>query len=91
MKNFINSLLRKTGYQISRFDTAPYVFRNKLKNFLDENVPRGKILDIGSAQWNYPKEHFKNVITLDLQPPLTLLEALWICRSTVKASTVLFA
>lgn len=73
MKNFINNLLRKTGYQVSRFDTAPYIFRDTLKSFLDENVPQGKILDIGSAQWNYPKEHFKNVTTLDLQPPADVI------------------
>lgn len=73
MKNFINSILRKIGYQVSRFDAAPYAFRDTLKSFLDENVPQGKILDIGSAQWNYPKEHFKNVTTLDLQPPADVI------------------
>ena len=73
MKNFINNLLRKIGYQISRFDAAPYVFREKLKEFLDENVEQGNILDIGSAQWNYPKEHFKNVTTLDVRPPADVI------------------
>ncbi len=73
MKNFINNLLRKIGYQVSRFDAAPYVFRDTLKSFLDENVKKGDILDIGSAQWSYPKEHFKNVTTLDLQPPADVI------------------
>jgi len=73
MKNFINNLLRRTGYQISKFDTAGYVFRDKLTELLDENVSGNAILDIGSAQWNYPKEHFKNVTTLDIQPPADVI------------------
>ncbi|PCI30367.1 hypothetical protein COB55_00160 [Candidatus Wolfebacteria bacterium] len=73
MKNFINSIFRKTGYQISKFDAAPYVFRDKLKMFLDENVQEGNILDIGSAHWNYPKEHFQNVTTLDLKQPADII------------------
>jgi ubiquinone/menaquinone biosynthesis C-methylase UbiE len=73
MKNFINSLLRKIGYQISRFDTAPYVFRDALKSFLDKNVQKGRVLDIGSGQWSYPKEHFQNVTTLDLKPPADII------------------
>jgi len=76
MKNFINMLLRKTGYQISKFDAAPYVFRDRLKNFLKEHVQQGKILDIGSAEWNYPKEHFKNVTTLDLRPPADVIASI---------------
>lgn len=73
MKNLINNLLRKTGYQISKFDTAGYVFRDKLTELLDKNVSGNAVLDIGSAQWNYPKEHFKNVITLDIQPPADVI------------------
>lgn len=73
MKNLINTILRKTGYQISKFDDSGYFFRNKLAEFLNKNVPAGTILDIGSAQWNYPKEHFKNVTTLDIQPPADVI------------------
>jgi len=73
MKNFINNLFRKMGYQISKFDATPYVFREKLKEFLDENVSGSTILDIGSAQWNYPKEYFQNVTTLDLKPPADII------------------
>ncbi|MBI5817165.1 MAG: class I SAM-dependent methyltransferase [Candidatus Yonathbacteria bacterium] len=73
MKNFINNLLRKIGYQISRFDAAPYVFREKLKEFLNQNVSGSAVLDIGSAQWNYPKEHFQNVTTLDQKQPADII------------------
>jgi ubiquinone/menaquinone biosynthesis C-methylase UbiE len=72
MKNFVNKLLRKaTGYQISRFDASRYIFRDKLKEFMSEQSLQGEILDIGSARWNYPKEHFykANVTTLDVEPP----------------------
>ncbi|MCK5021956.1 MAG: class I SAM-dependent methyltransferase [Candidatus Pacebacteria bacterium] len=73
MKNFINNIFRKVGYQISKFDPSPYLFRDKLKEFLDKNVSGNAILDIGSAQWNYPKEHFSNVTTLDMQPPADII------------------
>ena len=73
MKNFINNILKKIGYRISKFDTAPYIFRDELKTFLNKRVPDGVILDIGSSKWNYPKERFKNVITLDLQPPADVI------------------
>lgn len=73
MKNFINSLLRKMGYQISKFDNLGYVFREKLIELLNNNVSGETILDIGSSQWNYPKEHFKNVTTLDIQPPADVI------------------
>lgn len=73
LKNLINNILRKIGYHISRFDMAPYVFRDTLKDFLNQNVRKGKILDIGSAQWNYPKEHFQNVTTLDLRAPADVI------------------
>lgn len=73
MKNFINNLFRRAGYQISKFDSASYAFREKLTDFLDENVSGTAILDIGSAQWSYPKEHFQNVTTLDLQPPADVI------------------
>lgn len=76
MRNFLNNILKKvTGYQISKFDALGYVFRAKIKEFLDENSPQGKILDIGSALWNYPKEHFaqQEVTTLDIQPPADVI------------------
>ena len=73
MKNFINNLLRKLGYQISKFDAASYAFRDKLAEFLDENVSGGAILDIGSARGSYTKEHFQNVTTLDLVPPADVI------------------
>ena len=76
MKNYINNLLKKlTGYQISKFDQSPYKFRGKLIDFIEQNSPRGKILDIGSARWNYPKNRFgkDNVTTLDLEPPADVI------------------
>lgn len=76
MKTFINNLLRKfTGYQISKFDIAPYKFREILSEFLDQNKPTGKILDIGSARGSYSKEHFgaENVTTLDIEPPADVI------------------
>ncbi len=77
MKNFINNILRKTiGYQLMKFDSAPYTFRAKMEEFIDRNAPAsGKILDIGSARWNYPKEHFgsERVTTLDLEPPADVI------------------
>lgn len=52
-----------------------YVFRDKIKEFLDEQSPQGEILDIGSARWNYPKEHFHKgkVTTLDIEPPADVI------------------
>lgn len=76
IKNHINNLLKElVGYQISKFDSSPYQFREKLICFLEQNSPKGKILDIGSSKWNYPKEHFgkNNVITLDIEPPADVI------------------
>jgi ubiquinone/menaquinone biosynthesis C-methylase UbiE len=76
MRNFINNILKRaTGYQLSKFDTAPYIFREKLYEFLEQSSPSGKILDIGSARCNYPKDHFggENVTTLDLEPPADVI------------------
>ncbi len=76
MKNIINALLRKiTGYQLSKFDAAPYAFREKLIDFIEQSRPSGKILDIGSARWDYPKKRFgtKNVTTLDVEPPADVI------------------
>ncbi|MFA6601253.1 MAG: class I SAM-dependent methyltransferase [Candidatus Paceibacterota bacterium] len=73
MKNFLNNLLRKIGYEISRFDSSRYNFRDELKTFLTKEVVGSKILDIGSAQWNYPKDHFKGITTLDLQAPADVI------------------
>ena len=76
MKESLNNIIRKiTGYQISKFDSSAYIFRDKIKEFLDEQSPRGDILDIGSAQWNYPKEHYsgEKVTTLDIQPPADII------------------
>lgn len=66
-------MLRKVGYQITRFDATSYQYRDRMKEFLDAHVPQGKILDIGSGPWPYPKEHFKNVTTLDVQPPADVI------------------
>ena len=66
-------ILRKAGYQISKFDDAGYAFRDRVKEFLDRNVSGDKILDIGSGPWPYPKQHFKNVTTLDMQPPADVI------------------
>lgn len=73
MKNIINNFFRKIGYKISKFDETAYTFRNRLAEFLDKNVSGKKILDIGSSRCNYPKEHFKNVTTLDIQPPADII------------------
>lgn len=75
MKNLINNILRKTiGYQLVKFDSAPYMFRESLHAFLEQQSPHGKILDIGSARGSYAKERFgKQVTTLDLEPPADVI------------------
>ncbi|MDE2173231.1 MAG: class I SAM-dependent methyltransferase [Patescibacteria group bacterium] len=76
MKNFINNILRRMiGYQLVKFDSAPYTFRKSLYAFLEQQSPHGKILDIGSARNNYPKERLgkENVTTLDLEPPADVI------------------
>ena len=74
MKNFINALLRSlTGYQLSKFDTAGYAFRDKLTELITASNPHGNILDIGSAQGSYLKEHYSNVTTLDMQAPADVI------------------
>lgn len=74
MKNAANSLLRRIfGYQLVKFDPTPYQFREKLVAFIEDERPAGKILDIGSARWSHPKERFRNVTTLDLEPPADVI------------------
>ena len=71
IKNLTNNFLRKiTGYQLARFDALSYTYREKLKTFLDVISPKGKILDVGSGTWNYPKTRFSSeqITTIDLQP-----------------------
>jgi SAM-dependent methyltransferase len=74
MKDLVQALLRKTtGYQLSKFDPSSYVYRETLAAFIESSNPQGKILEIGAARASYLKAHFRNVTTLDLEPPSDVL------------------
>jgi SAM-dependent methyltransferase len=81
LKKIINTIFRKVlGYQIVKFNKFHIfffsdVFQERIKKFLDENSPQGKILDIGSVLGNYSKEHFakQEITTFDIQPPADVI------------------
>lgn len=63
-KAFINTLLKKTGYQISKADT-----RINRRRFIQESIidfgPSGKILELGAGIDKTVRNRFANVVTFD--------------------------
>jgi len=76
-KNTLNGLLAGlTGHQITRLDKAGYRYRDELYTFVDSCAPHGKILDTGSAHGSYAKDHYKDVITIDVSPPADVIDSI---------------
>src|SRR5262245_49150838 len=70
MKDLVQTFLRRTtGYQLSKFDRSSHFFREDLVAFIMSSNPHGRILEIGAARKSNLKPHFRDVITLDLEPP----------------------